>query len=167
VQTEDAWKSLGQVNDWIRFADAKAVAIIAGSGVLGGFLVKAIPRLADFKVYPLRAGLLSLAIVCVGISALIALRTVAPRLRTGEARSLLYFDHVARRYTAARGAFVENYVSLATDHARFAEALVEQLWATSLVARRKFRRVAYAVTFLGIAMASSGLAVIIQRVWNL
>lgn len=167
VQVEDAWKSLSQVNDWIRFADAKAVAVLTGSGVLGGFLVKAIPRIADFKIYPIRAGLLSVAIVCVGISALIVLRTVAPRLRTGEARSLIYFDHVAGRYPTNRGAYVENYVNLATDGARFSENIVEQVWANSLVARRKFRRVAYAVTFLGIAMASSGVAVIVQRVWNL
>jgi hypothetical protein len=166
VQVDDAWKSLSQVNDWIRFADAKAVAVLAGSGVLGGFLVRAIPTLPDFETRPIRAALLSLAIVCVGISTLITLRTVAPRLRAGEARSLIYFDHVARRYPTDREGFVDNYLSLARDDSRLCANLAEQVWANSLVARRKFRRVTYAVGFLGVAMVSSGLAVVVQRVWN-
>ncbi|OLF13462.1 hypothetical protein BU204_27070 [Actinophytocola xanthii] len=134
---------------------------------MGGFLVKSVPRLPDFDAYPLRAVLLSVATVCVGISALISLRTVAPRLRTGEARSLVYFDHIARRYPTGRGAFIENYVRLATDEGRFLENVIEQVWANSLVARRKFRRVSYAVTFLGLAMVTSGLAVIVHRAWDL
>ena len=166
VKVDDAWKSLSQVNEWIRFADAKAIAILAGSGVLGGLLVRAIPQLSDFKIYPARATLLSVAIVCVGASALIALRSVAPRLRTGEARSLIYFEHVARRYASDRAAFVKGFVSLADDETRLVEHIAEQTWANSLVARRKFRRVSYAVLFLGAAMASSGAAIIVNRVWG-
>jgi hypothetical protein len=164
VQVDDAWKSLSQVNEWIRFADAKAFAVLAGSGVLGSFLVGTIPHLKDFRVFPVRAALLSIAITCVGISALIALRCVAPRLHMGEDRSLIYFSHVAQGYSDDRGDFVKSYLSLATNESKLGEIIVEQVWANSLVARRKFRRVAYSVTFLGLAMVSSGLAVIGQRV---
>jgi len=44
--------------------------------------------------------------------------------------------------------------------------LAEQIWANSLVARRKFRRVSYAITSLGLAMAASGFAVLVERLWN-
>jgi hypothetical protein len=163
VKVDDAWKALGQVNDWIRFADAKAIAVLAASGVLGGLLVRSIPRASDFKLHTATAILLSAAIVCIGASALITLRTLAPRLRAGEARSLLYFDHVARRYSQDRNAFVENFVGLGADEAGVVRQIADQVWVNSIVARRKFRRVSYAVVFLGLAMASSGAAVIVQR----
>jgi len=167
LSTDDSWKSLGQVNEWIRFADAKATAVLAASGVLGGLLVRSIPNVVEFKIHPARATLLSIAILCVGASALITLRTFAPRLRTGEARSLIYFDHVARRYANDRPAFVDSYSSLTSSQERLTRELAEQIWANSHVARRKFRRVSFAVRFLGLAMASSGVAVLVQRLWDI
>jgi hypothetical protein len=166
MAVEPSWKSLQQVNEWIRFADAKAGAVLAGSGILGGFLVRAIPRLDDFQRYTTRAVLLSIAIVSVGVSSSITLRVLAPRLRTGEARSLIYFDHIARRYPKDRNAFIENFLHLADNETDLARRTAEQVWATSLVARRKFRRVSYAIASLGLAMASSGLAVLVERLWN-
>jgi Family of unknown function (DUF5706) len=163
VKPEDAWRGLQQVNEWIRFADAKAGAVLAGSGVLGAFLVHAIPRLSDFRDQPVRAVLLSLAVCSVGLSALITLGVLAPRLRTGEARSLLYFDHVARRYGQDRQAFVAMYLHLGEDEAALCNQLIEQMWANSLVARRKFRRVAIATYALGTAMFAAGAAVVIER----
>ncbi|MDQ7903066.1 hypothetical protein RB614_00840 [Phytohabitans sp. ZYX-F-186] len=112
MSAEESWKSLQQVNEWIRFADAKAGAVLAASGVLGALLVNAIPRLEDFKIHTTRAVLLALAIVCIGVSSLLTLQILAPRLRTGEARSLIYFDHVARRYGNDRNAFVDNWAAL-------------------------------------------------------
>ncbi|WP_428982887.1 Pycsar system effector family protein [Phytohabitans maris] len=44
--------------------------------------------------------------------------------------------------------------------------LADQIWANSLVARRKFRRVSYAIRLLGLAMLSSGTAVVVERLWN-
>ena len=166
VKPEEAWRALQQVNEWIRFADAKASAVLAGSGVLGAFLVRAIPRVSDFRVHPLRAVLLTVAICGIGVSTLITLQVLAPRLRTGEARSLIYFDHVARRYGGDRQAFLARYYRVAEDDALLCEQLAEQLWANSLVARRKFRRVAFAIYALGIAMFAAGAAVVVGRLWG-
>ncbi|GAA3298241.1 hypothetical protein Dvina_52290 [Dactylosporangium vinaceum] len=167
MKTDDAWKSLAQVNEWIRFADVKAGAVLAGSGVLGGLLIKAIPDRATFHQHPARATLISLAIICVGCSALITLRTLAPRLRTGEARSMIYFDHIARKYAKDRSTFVDRYISLADKEEDLVRQLIDQVWSNSMVARRKFRRVSFAVVFLGSSMAFSGTSVILQRVWDL
>ena len=106
---------------------------------------------------------LTIAICAVGTSALITLRVLTPRLRTGEARSLLYFDHVARRYGGDRQAFVARYLRLGEDEQALCEQLVEQLWANSLVARRKFRRVAFGIYALGLAMLAAGAAVVVGR----
>lgn len=166
VSTEEVWRSLQQVNEWIRFADAKAGAVLAGSGLLGGFIVGSIPTVSDFKVHTTRAVLIGVAIVCLGASSLITLRILAPRLRTGEPRSLIYFDHIARRYENDCKTFVTNYLSLVKSDDDLSRQVAEQVWSNSRVARRKFRRVSYAIWSLGGAMISSGLAVIVQRVWN-
>jgi hypothetical protein len=164
VTVETGWKALGQVNEWIRFGDVKAAAVLAASGVLGGLLVKQIPAAEDFGNRPAFSLLLAVAIMCDGGAALIATRILAPRLRMGEPRSLLYFDHVARRYANDAKGFVDNFVRLAADEERFARQLAEQLWANSKVARRKYRRVSIAIYLLGGAMLSSGVAVVLERV---
>jgi hypothetical protein len=163
VGADDAWRSLGQINEWIRFADAKAGAVLAASGVLGAFLVNDVPRLEDFKVHTTRAALLAVAIICIGLSSLLSLQILAPRLRTGEARSLIYFDHVARRYASDRNGFADNYLSLTKIDTDLTRQIADQVWATSIVARRKFRRVSYAIRLLGAAMVSAGAAVIVER----
>lgn len=163
---EDAWKSLSQINEWIRFADAKAGAVLAASGVLGAFLVNDVPRLEDFKVHTTRAVLIAIAVVCVGLSSLVSLHILAPRLRTGEARSLIYFDHIARRYANDRNGFAENYLGLTKVDTDLARQIADQVWANSIVARRKFRRVSYAIRLLGAAMVSASAAVIVERLWG-
>jgi len=166
VKMDDGWKSLQQVNEWIRFADAKAVAILAASGLLGGLVVKAIPHYRSLAAHPVHTVLLGLAMVCIGASAITTLRTITPRLRAGEARSLLYFEHIAKRYSADRAGFVENFLNLLDDDARLARQVGDQLWANSLVARGKFRRVAYATWFLSGGMIFAGTAVLADRLWN-
>jgi Family of unknown function (DUF5706) len=166
VATDESWKLLEHVNEWLRFADAKAGAILAASGVLGGLMLSSIPTRSKALAHPLNAVLILIALAGIAASSLLTLRVLAPRLRTGEARSLVYFDHIARRYQSERNAFVDNYLSLANDGDGLARQLTEQIWANSLVARRKFRQVSYATRFLGLSMFSCGCAVLIQRVWN-
>jgi Family of unknown function (DUF5706) len=166
MRTEESWRSLQQVNEWIRLADAKAGAVLAASGVLGAFLVNSVPRLADFHVHSTRAALLTIAIACTGASALITLQTLAPRLRVSEARSLIYFDHIALRYANDSDAFVDTYIELVADENSLLRQVTEQVWANSVIARSKFRRVGYAVRLLGLAMLTSGAAVVVARLWN-
>jgi hypothetical protein len=164
VTVDNGWKSLSHVNEWIRFADVKAGAALAATGVLGGLLVKQIPSIDDFQSHPVYTSLLALAIACDGMAALIATRILAPRLRTGEPRSLLYFDHIARRYAKRSKEFTETFVDLTSKEDRLAFQIAEQIWANSTVARRKFRRVSVSIYLLGAAMLTGGTAVLVQRI---
>jgi hypothetical protein len=163
VSSEQAWKALQQVNDWIKVADAKATALLAASGVLGGLLAKSAPTPADFRTRPLVAALLATSLICVGFAVLVTLRTLAPRLRTGEPRSLLYFDHVGRRYARSLDKFADNFSQLLDHESDYRRHVIEQIWANSKVARGKFRRVAFATYALGGAMAFTGAALVVER----
>lgn len=149
---EDAWKALAQANDWIKVADTKAGAVIAASGVLGGFLLRAVPAPGHWGQDPWKVGILLVALAVVGTSALMSLRVFTPRLRTGEAPSLLYFDHIARCYPRPEE-FTGPYLAMLRQEERLQESLAEQLWATSVIARRKFRSVTYAIWLLGAGIA--------------
>lgn len=144
AETDDAWKALLQVNDWIKVADTKAGAILAGCGVLGGVLARTLPQPGDWGIAPWQTVLTFVSLALTATSAVITLRVFAPRLRTGEARSLLYFDHIARRYPKNVD-FKHVFLSTVDNPERMREAIVDQLWANSHVARKKFRRVAIAI----------------------
>ncbi|BCJ29587.1 hypothetical protein Asera_37780 [Actinocatenispora sera] len=134
---------------------------------MGGILVRSIPRASDFHhdaIHAIHAIVLSLAIVCIGASAVISLRTLAPRLRSlGEPDSMIYFDHIARRYGSDKELYIRRFVRLSAKDNLVAEQVVEQIWANSCVARRKFQHVALAIYLLGAGMILSGLAVLVQR----
>ncbi|GAA0538994.1 hypothetical protein GCM10011581_06090 [Saccharopolyspora subtropica] len=160
TSSDDAWKAIQHTNDLIKVADTKAGAMLAASGVLGGMLVRALPAQNRWLVEWPHVGLLLLSTAAVSASILLSLRVFIPRLRTDTSRSLLYFDNVARRYARAAD-FVPVYRAALEDPQRLEAALAEQLWATSRIARRKFRSVALAIWLFGAALVialAAGLA---------
>lgn len=159
--TDDAWKALSQANDWIKVADTKAGAIVAVDGVLGGLLVRALPAADSWTRHPWQAGAILGGLTLVVAGALIALRVFAPRLRAGEPRSLIYFDHIARRYPKAAD-FKVTFIAMLDREGQLREALAEQLWANSRVARKKFRRVAVSLWLLAGALVVALCASLLQ-----
>lgn len=168
VKIEEVWHAFAQVNDWIRFADAKAAALLATGGVLGGLLVNATPSsLPASRLGVATIVLFVLAATADAFSVLMSLLALQPRLgaRTA-ATSLIYFDHIARRFGDDRDGFVEAFADISTGAATDALSrdISRQIWANSLVARRKFRHVTSATWLLGAAMLVSGVAALLQRI---
>src|SRR5699024_6365627 len=149
--SEDAWKALTQTHDLIKVADTKAGAILAAAGVLGAAVVRALPAMSGWHQKPWHVGLLLVSMVLIAVSIVFALRVFVPRLRLGDSGSLLHFDNIARRYANA-AEFSVAYRSLFEHDDRLHKALAEQLWATSRIARRKFRSVGPAVWIFGAAL---------------
>lgn len=155
ADAEDAWKTLSQVNDWIKVADTKAGVVLSACGVLGGAVLHGMPPQPQWAGHPWKAGLLLCALALACASALMSLQVFAPRLKAGEPTSLLYFDHIARGY-ARPAEFSRHYLRMLDADDRLRAALAEQVWATSTVARRKFRRVTPAVWLFGAGLLLAG-----------
>lgn len=154
TNSEDMWKALSQNNELIKGADTKAAAIVTAAGVLGGVLVRALSLPLPWSHAPLHTTLMLCSIVLVGVCILLALRVFVPRLRMGQSRSLLHFDNIVRWHTTA-DEFSAACRSLFERDERIHEALAEQLWATSCIARRKFRTVTPTIWVFGAALVMS------------
>ena len=73
--TDDLWRILGSISDWVRFADAKAGAALA-------------------------VVVLSIGLALAALSALAAVWTVVPRMRKLGADSMIHYGRIASFDTA-------------------------------------------------------------------
>lgn len=158
---EDAWRLLNSTNEWVRFADAKAGGALAGAGVLAGALATA--GLSDkFDKAPEAAVWLG---ALAGIAALaaggLAVYALIPTLRVGEPVSLIYFEHVARKYRKDIDGHAAAVKELLANEDRYFKEVAAQVWANSVVARGKFLASAWALTALGIGVLLGGVAALI------
>ena len=161
---EDAWRLLNSTNEWVRFADAKAGGALAGAGVLAGALATA--GLSDtFDTAPNAAVWFGvLAGVAALVAAALSVYALLPTLRVGEPVSLIYFEHVARRYRADTDGHAEAVKELLSDEDRYFKEVAAQVWANSVVARGKFLASAWALTALGVGVLLGGIAALITLI---
>lgn len=157
TSSEEAWKALQQTHDLIKVADTKAAAIVTGNGVLGGVLIKALPAQSTWPAAWPHVVLMLSSIAALSVSIVFALRVFVPRLRNAQPPSLLYFGTIARTYPEA-AEFISAYRLLLSDGSKLEEALAEQVWTTSHIARRKFQNVTPAIWFLGFALFTALVA---------
>ena len=161
VLIENAWRLLAPTNEWVRFADAKAGGALAGAGVLSGALASA--GLSEkFATAPGAAvGFGVAGGVAAVVAAALAVFALIPTLRVGEPVSLIYFEHVARRYRNNSVNHAAAVKALVTDEDKFFEEIAAQVWANSVVARGKFLASTWTLTALGCGAILAGVAAVI------
>ncbi|MEU8394075.1 Pycsar system effector family protein [Nonomuraea sp. NPDC048892] len=157
---EQAWKALGLIVDWIKHAETKAAATIAGAAADGVALYNLVKDADYASTYFIVAtticGTLAL---CAGLCAGIALW---PRLRSNEPpTSLLYFQHIARAHPTADG-YVTSMISLTKDIEALVTEIARQGWANSRVAHRKYIWGARAIACLLLSLAALATAAAIR-----
>ena len=145
--TEHLWRTLQTINEWTRFADAKAAAVLTADGVLIGLAA----GLLKDHWEPLKTHRFILLVAIVGIVAMIVssigcVMCIIPKLTvkggTGSG-SRLFFDHIAQNDQAT---YLASAIDLADDERAFRE-VATQVWANAKVAREKHREVALAIRF--------------------
>lgn len=149
---------LNSTNEWVRFADAKAGGALAGAGVVVGALASAglSEKFASAPCGSVVFGVLSgiAAIAAAGL----AVYALIPTLRVGEPVSLIYFEHVARKYRRDSQGHASAVRDLLADEDRYFEELAAQIWANSVVARGKFLASGWALAALASSVLLGGVA---------
>lgn len=147
AETDDAWKALSLVVDWIKHAEAKAGAVLAASGVAGGVLYNLVKSQSDSSLaLNIAAGGAVLFLLLATSGACLALW---PRLRAKEPpTSSLYYSHIARAYPKSDGsrAYSELLVEVASDRTKLIQEIAGQVWVNAHVANAKYTWINRAMT---------------------
>lgn len=104
LQPEHAWKALSLVNDWVKHAETKSVAILAAAGVAGGVAYNLLKDQSS-------PGIILVLVAVVGglaifLSGLFALAALAPQMKTplsGALRAKLRGMRARRRVSPGEG----------------------------------------------------------------
>lgn len=160
----ELWKVYGTLNEWIRFNDAKAGAVLTANGVLVG---AALTVLKDNRVFVLgHSGILiasALALISVVISSVYCLLCIAPSVGSGAATSLIFFDHITRQFDKPED-YADAVHDRLTDPEQAFQQISQQVHANATVASRKTRKVYLAVCALSIALIFGGIATLLAAI---
>lgn len=164
---DHAWKTLTLVNDWIKHADAKTAATLAGT---------AATAVALFNVLNMQANrgcaltVTSVACACLLLwSAWCSLQALVPRrvIKRGGQQTydnLLFYAHVALSYGPLRKSeYTHALGKLTMDHQELTRRIAEQVHSNSHVADQKYDSLNKAINALALAvvfLAAAALAAI-------
>jgi len=146
------WNIYSAIKDWIILSDAKATAILAFYGVIGGF---AFPELHSYQEQlmsdPLHFILLIIGLVFSICSILFAFLCLNPRESVGESTSLIFYRHIVDKFTKPED-YCREVNTTFSDEDATVEQIGSQVWALSLIAKRKFEYITWAIRTLFISM---------------
>jgi hypothetical protein len=150
---DDLWEIYNAINEWVRFADTKAGAVLAAQGII---VAVALPPLLENRVSIvgdcLLCTLLVLSALATLLSVALSLKCVTPRLKVGEAKSLIFFGHIAQAFNDP-DAYHATFERYRNDEKGLAGHIAHQVWANSKVAWTKYKDSTWALRFFGMAVA--------------
>ncbi|MGC4043724.1 MAG: DUF5706 domain-containing protein [Armatimonas sp.] len=176
---DSSWKTLTIVNEWVRFLDGKAAAILAADAAVAAVTTSIAKSNANYlKNHYCVAISLGLAAICLVTSAVRCLYCVAPTLHrrptpfgkllnvfsspyyeaiSFEKSSVLYFNEIPETVPAYRAASDPVF----SDPNKLQNDLADQITAVAKIARGKSLDIGRAVQFLIWAFAFAIVAFLI------
>jgi hypothetical protein len=152
AKIENLWKTYEAINELIRFADTKATAILAVDGVIAGFYFSNVNSIQTILVQkPFAILPLIMATAFLLISSIFAAYCIAPRLKMNKSNCLIFFCDIAKYKTADNyGKALENITN-----EKFEEQLINQIWANSKIATKKYNLVTISISIFVALLVSS------------
>lgn len=148
MNNDRIWELYSSINEWVRYADAKAGIAL---GAHAAIFTVAIPGIIENRVYftentPIMSAVI-LATAFAVVSSYFGIRCVVPRLNVGEARSLIFFAHIAKGYSDSVS-FRNHAAKHYNDDDGFFNQVLDQVWANSRVAWEKHKDSTYCFRWL-------------------
>jgi hypothetical protein len=162
VESDQAWFTLDQVNRWIRFAEIKALVLLAAGAVIAGVLL--IPAVPDggVKATAARGVLWDAGILAVAVASTLSLVALLAGRRAGRTAraSVLHPHHIARR---ARDEYLVVLAQTVADPQAVLREVADQIWTGSILARRNLGLLTAATWLLAVALACGAVTVFVDR----
>ena len=158
---ETLWKTYSIINEWIRFSDTKAGAILAANGVIASIVLS---KLANGKnlldVHPIFPILLIIGIITTFISIILCIICLSPTLKVGDkTNSVIFFANIAERFETHCD-YEKIAQDVLADEKQAATQIAQQVWANSKVAWKKYKAVAWATYFLELTILIGILSIL-------
>jgi hypothetical protein len=153
AELEFVWRAFTNLNDWVRFSDTKAAAVLAADGVIVASIATLLAG-SHTSVFqrPLAIIWLAAIVIAAFYSAVNALTSISPRLKTSEeSSSLVFYMDIDRGYPSS-AAFTKTLREALANPDRAVTEIGQQVWANSKVASLKYRFVAKALNGLACAV---------------
>jgi len=146
------WRTYEIINDWIKFSDTKAAAILAMNGVIIGVVLTAIlTNLSDaqdyLKDHTCLRWLLILGIILEAASIICCFFCLKPTLRNKNPSSLIYFGDIYWGYKTS-SEYMEAVKEQFTHDEKTVSHIADQIWINSKIAWKKYVAVGLALVFL-------------------
>ncbi len=146
------WQIYTTINEWIRFADTKAGVALAAHGAVFTVAMPAIMKEKQyFSQHPFLTCNMVFCTLCAVVSVFYGIRCILPRLNVGEARSLIFFAHIAQAYDNS-----DSFAAHSRKHFRDADGyevqVLDQIWANARVAWSKHKDSAFCLRALVVEM---------------
>jgi len=138
TKMENLWKIYDSIQDLIKFSDAKATAIIAIFGVIGGFLFTKVieNRAMIVSNHILLCLLIVNSLVCF-LSIFYSIRTLYPNLQSSSSKSIIYFMDISKNYSTPKR-YLSDVERIMQNPDDINKQIVEEIWILSKIAEKKY-----------------------------
>ena len=154
------WQTLSQTNEWVKYSDGKAVALLGIQGVLIG-LVVALAKDFSTDVSLAPAIFFITGTTCIVAAMFFTFLCLIPHLRGSGKTSPIFFKSVAINFKNP-----EEYSRYLRENfnsdENASEALAEQIYANSKIATIKFKWVALSTSLTLLGLVAWAIYLIIE-----
>ncbi len=167
VQVKDIleyqWKTYNVINEWIRFSDAKAGAILAANGAIVTIAIDSASQINAL----LSESFIFWIFFLIGVSSLFlstffSLRCLTPKLKVGSSESIIFFGHIANSSLRDYRINVKEVFGKEVE----LNHLCDQIWANSKVAWGKYEFVALTIKCFSITVFTLFLTISLAILLN-
>ena len=159
---DDLWKTLASINEWVRFSEGKAIALLAAQGLFVSIIAQnGLGQESGTETVSLCLGYLALILNV--ISMFFAFLCLNPRLKLGGGVSPLYFGSIASSFNNSKE-YQSYFKEKMGDSESVLRELSGQIFVNSQIADRKYRNVAYSLRIF-IASILTWVLLIITEGW--
>ena len=158
-RNENFWRTYQTVNEWTRFSDAKAGALLTVYGVLYTLIYS---NANDVYLAINSSKLICVLTVCCFIASFFsmyfAFKCLNPRLSNPNPRSTIYFGHISQNVNY--NAYLSQATAVFNNEDQTSEHLAEQIFINSTIAWKKFKNVCLSIRFFFAVVVLSILIII-------
>ncbi len=150
---ESYWRIYQEINEWVKYSDAKAGILVTIYGVLYTIIFTNPYTLNTYFSSSIEIILLSILFGIFSIiSMFYAFRCLNPRLKSEKSKSVIFFGYIAqiKHYKD----YMEYSEKVFNDNRNTIEHLTEQIHVNSQIAWKKFSNITVSIRFFFASIAT-------------